>query len=105
MWSCRRVARLDKHHRERYIARLRLEAATGAELVEIDLRRGDVAIGKALREIPLPPECVVASIQRGSRMVVPRGSTQLLSGDCVIALVAPDAAGELCRALREGASS
>jgi CIC family chloride channel protein len=93
---------VDKHQREQHIARLRLEAAVGAELVEIDLNSGDAAIGKYLKEIALPKDCVIVSIQRGRRVVVPRGSTQLLAGDRMIALVGACTTEELQTVLRDG---
>jgi CIC family chloride channel protein len=96
---------VDKHQREQHIARLRLEAAVGAELVEVDLNANDAAIGKYLKEIPLPKDCIIVSIQRGGRVVVPRGSTQLLASDRVIALVGVSTAEELQTALRDGISA
>ena len=96
-------ALVDKHHRERYIDRLRLETAVGAELVEVELGSADAAVGKRLCEVKLPEECVIASIRRGGRVVVPRGHTQLLAGDCIIALTGKCTAEDLRRALREEA--
>jgi CIC family chloride channel protein len=93
---------VDKHQREQHIARLRLEAAVGAELVEIDLSASDAAIGKRLREIVLPKDCVIVSIRRGGRLVVPRGSTLLLADDRVIALVGACTVEELRTALCGG---
>ncbi len=95
-------ALVDRDQRRQRIARLRLEAATGAELVEIDLAVGDRAVGKRLKEIPLPGDCVIVAIQRGRRLVVPRGNTQLLAGDRVVVLAGAGVAAGLRRALREG---
>lgn len=95
-------ALLDKQGREHYVERLRLEAATGAELVELDLNYGDAAIGKRLKEIALPPDSVIVSVQRGGRVVVPRGNTQLLPGDRVIALTNPGNEASVRRTLTEG---
>jgi CIC family chloride channel protein len=95
-------ALVDKHEREHHLARVRLERAIGAELVEIDLNTGDAAIGKRLKELKLPSDCVIVSIQRGGRVVVPRGNTQLLAGDRVIAFAANDSADNLRRVLHRG---
>jgi len=92
-------ALVDTHEREQHIARLRLEAATGAELVEIDLEADSIAVGRQLREIALPGDCVIVTVRRGGRVVVPRGHTQLLAGDRVIALAGADRVAELRRAL------
>ncbi len=34
-------------------------------------------------------DCLIISIRRGSRVVVPRGETEFLVGDHVVALAAP----------------
>ena len=95
-------ALLDRQQRERCINRLRLEAATGAQLAEIDLGPGDAAVGKQLREVTLPGDCVIVSIQRGARVVVPRGHTTLLAGDRVVAFVEAGTVEALRQALCEG---
>jgi Trk K+ transport system NAD-binding subunit len=96
-------ALVDRDQRWQRLARLRLEAATGVELVEIDLAVGDRAVGKRLKEISLPGDCVIVAIQRGRRVVVPRGNTQLLAGDRVVALAGAGVAAGLRCALRGGA--
>ena len=94
-------ALVDKHQREHHLARLRLESEVGTELVQVDLTNGATAIGKRLREIKLPNDCVIVSIQRGGRVIVPRGNTQLLMGDRVIAHAANNVMADLVRILRE----
>lgn len=98
-------ALLDKHGREHRVERLRLEAAVGAELVEFDLEPGDAAVGKRLKELVLPPDCVIVSVRRGGRVVVPRGDTQLLLGDHVIALTNAGDEEAMRHVLREGVVS
>lgn len=95
-------ALLDKHGREHRVERLRLEAAVGAELVEFDLEPGDAAVGKRLKELVLPSDCVIVSVRRGGRVVVPRGDTQLLLGDHVIALTNAGDEEAMRHVLREG---
>jgi chloride channel protein, CIC family len=48
-------------------------------LVEPDSRMD----GKRLRELDLPPGCLVVNIQRGKQFVVPNGSSRLKEGDVV----------------------
>ncbi|MBI2435770.1 MAG: chloride channel protein, partial [Candidatus Hydrogenedentes bacterium] len=93
---------VDAKKRDQRIAKLKLEAATGAELIEVDIAEQDAAAGRTLRELPLPPDCVVVSIHRGRRVVVPRGNTSLLRGDRVLALVAPKDADAFRRTLQTG---
>ncbi len=92
---------VDKNKRNHRLARLRLEAAAETELVEVDLRAHDAAAGKRLKELSLPPDCVIVSIRRGRRAIVPRGNTQLLAGDRVIAFPGAGGAETLRKILRE----
>ncbi|MBN1536426.1 MAG: chloride channel protein [Anaerolineales bacterium] len=82
------MAMANKHKSMRRINRLRMEALVGSELVELYLSKDDAMVGKRLNAIKLPENCVIVSIQRGRRVVVPRGHTQLLAGDRLIALTA-----------------
>jgi CIC family chloride channel protein len=95
-------ALLDKHQRDRHVERLRLETATNSELVEIDLEWDWSAVGKQLREVSLPSDCVVVSIQRGGRTVVPRGHTELHRGDRIVALASSSSIDRLHAILRDG---
>jgi trk system potassium uptake protein TrkA len=44
------------------------------------------SINKQIKELDFPKDCIVISIIRGSDVIIPRGSTVLLSGDEVIAV-------------------
>ena len=68
------------------LERAHLQAAVGAELAEMVLAQGDHAAGRRLRDVALPPDCVVVSIHRRGRVVVPRGNVQLAAGDRLIIL-------------------
>jgi trk system potassium uptake protein TrkA len=56
-------------------------------LVEEKVHPEALAVGKALRDLPLPPECVFVALIRKGQMVIPRGDTVLQAVDEVIALV------------------
>lgn len=56
-------------------------------IVEERVRPAAATVGKALREIPWPPECAVTAIIRKGRLVIPRGETVLQADDEVLALV------------------
>jgi CIC family chloride channel protein len=94
-------ALIDKHQRDHHLARLRMEAATGTELVEIVLNASDASVGKQLKDLSLPSDYVIVSIRRGRRVIVPRGNTLLLPDDRVIALTASHD-GSLRKILHEG---
>jgi trk system potassium uptake protein TrkA len=68
-------------------------------LVEEKIYPGAKAIGVTIKDLPLPPNCVISGILRGSEMIMPRGITMLEAGDEVIAMVDDDAAHELARLL------
>jgi len=86
------------HHMDR----LELEGVFKTELTDLYISREFYASGKRLKEIRLPDDCVIVSIQRGKQTVVPRGFTQLLPGDRVIALIGEGSINALRQALAEG---
>ena len=45
------------------------------------------AIGRAIKDLPFPPNCVISGIIRDGEIVLPRGTTVLEEGDEVLALV------------------
>jgi trk system potassium uptake protein TrkA len=62
-------------------------------LVEEKISAGAQAIGRAIQELALPDNCVIAAIIRQEKIVVPRGSTTFEEGDEVLAVT--DRAGGL----------
>jgi CIC family chloride channel protein len=92
----------DKQKIIHHMDRLGMESVVRAELTELYISGEDFACSKRLKEICLPDECVIVSIQRGKQIVVPRGFTQILPGDRVIALVGAGTLEVLIQALRVG---
>ncbi len=90
-----------KHERAHHIDRLRMETIIGSGLSEIYIRNEDAANGKYLSEIHIPEDCVIASIQRGRQVVIPRGHTKLLAGDRLIVLASDGSLENLKKALHE----
>jgi CIC family chloride channel protein len=91
--------RLTQRHREQA---LRLDALTPASLnvSDVALEIGSPAVDKAMKEIPFPLECVIASVQRGGQVFIPRGETVLHAGDILVVVAentARDAVLRLCR--------
>ncbi len=68
-------------------------------LVEEKIYPGAKAVGVAIKDLQLPPNCVISGILRGSEMIMPRGITALEAGDEIIAMVDDAAAHELARLL------
>jgi trk system potassium uptake protein TrkA len=68
-------------------------------LVEEKIAPGAQAIGVALKDLPLPEDCVIAAIIRNGEIVVPRGITKFEVGDEVLALTDRSGAAELAELL------
>lgn len=83
------VALTDDRGRREQLERARLEQATGSQLVEFDLSEEDTAVDRKLEELRIPPDCLIISIHRGGQVVVPRGETEFLAGDHVVAVAGP----------------
>lgn len=61
------------------------EIGTGvASLLGVTVSEKTAVVGKQIREIPIPKECVVAAVIRGKEFVVPRGDTEIQANDRVI---------------------
>jgi len=58
-------------------------------LLELDLAPGSPAVGRKLREIGLPEDCVLIGIVRHGHVIFPRGNTVLEAGDGVMAVAPP----------------
>jgi trk system potassium uptake protein TrkA len=75
------------------------EMSLGDMMTLLKLRKGEfsiveekvhpmaVVVGKMLRDIELPPQCVFAAVIRKGQLIVPNGSTELAPVDEIIALV------------------
>jgi trk system potassium uptake protein TrkA len=66
-------------------------------LVQERVHEGAHAVGVALKDLPLPPNSVIAAILRQDQIHIPRGVTQFQAGDEVLAIVDREAAEELAR--------
>lgn len=62
-----------------------------AALVELNLPEASPVRGKAIRELALPPDTVIATIIRDGKLVIPRGDTTLEAGDEILAVSAVSA--------------
>lgn len=80
-------AYVDEQARLAHMDRAKLEHRTGENVVEIRLQDGHRAVGKTVQELDLPFQSLLASIRRGSRVLIPRGDTRLEAGDVVVILV------------------
>jgi trk system potassium uptake protein TrkA len=87
------------------------EMSLGDMMTLLKLRKGEfsiveekvdpraVVVGKTLRNIDLPPQCVFAAVIRKGQLIVPNGDTELFPVDEVIALVHASQAAKLAELL------
>jgi trk system potassium uptake protein len=87
------------------------EMSLGDMMTLLKLRRGNyslveekifpqaLAVGVAIKDLPLPEHCIISGILRHGDMVLPRGTTVLEAEDEVLALVDDEARVALARLL------
>lgn len=69
----------------------RLQTLTGAHVLEYHVNPQCPLRERAICDLGLPAESIIASIQRKGKLVVPHGSTRLLPGDLVTIVTDPQA--------------
>jgi trk system potassium uptake protein TrkA len=58
-----------------------------AEILDIIIKEGTHAAGKAIKDIGLPANVLIIAIERGNDVIIPDGSTVLLPGDSVFVFI------------------
>ena len=78
--------RAELQHRAK---RMRIRNIDGTEFIEIRLEEGDRAVGHTVQEVArqLPRDCILVSIRRRGRMLIPHGDTVFQVGDGITAFV------------------
>jgi len=92
--------RAELQHRTK---RMQLRNLDSTEFVEIELKKGDQAVEKTILEVApkLPKECILVSIRRNGKMMIPHGDTKLQIGDRITAFVAVRDAESVQKCLRK----
>lgn len=64
----------------------RLGAARGDEMsiIEVTVQPEAQCAGRVMKEIAWPTDCLVASLRRGRRLMIPRGDTVIRAGDVLV---------------------
>lgn len=57
------------------------------EIIEVEVSSDSQVLNKTIREIHLPDGAIFISILRGAEVIIPKGETELKTGDRVLALV------------------
>jgi len=75
--------RASQRHRQEAV---RLDGLTPPQVQVFDVTVQEKAsiANKKLKEIPFPPECIIASIRRGNQVFIPRGETTIFTGDILV---------------------
>ena len=68
-------------------------------IVEEKVHPMAVAVGKAIRELMLPPQCVLAAIIRKGELIIPKGDVTLQAADEILAVVHSSQAATLASLL------
>jgi len=68
-------------------------------LTEVILNGTSPAIGKALADISMPENSLIAIVTRNGNSIIPRGGTTLESGDRLVVITMPDNMGKVIRLL------
>jgi CIC family chloride channel protein len=78
-----------KLHDQQVAEQVRLNTLVGAHVYELAVPGHAPITNKQIKEIPWPPEAVVASIHRKGKMVVPHGKTTIWPGDVLMVVADP----------------
>lgn len=84
--------RLENQHAAEQV---RLNTLTGAHVLEVRVKPDTDIAGKSIADLHLPSECVIASIKRRGKLIVPHGSTELHAGDVVTLVAAPEVEADI----------
>lgn len=68
-------------------------------ILEMVVESSSPASGCLVKDLELPSECLLVSVTRGSREIIPRGSTKLLGGDHLQFIVSEEKAWEIAKEL------
>ncbi|WP_134701096.1 potassium/proton antiporter [Ammoniphilus sp. YIM 78166] len=60
---------------------------TNSEIIEVHIKEESNVVGKELRHLFLPEDTLITAVIRGDKLITPRGSTKLGSGDILYVLI------------------
>jgi chloride channel protein, CIC family len=75
------------------VAQAKLVSHSGNRFAEYEVKSGSAADGQPLAVLPLPKGCIVVSILREERLMIPRGNTVMQAGDILTVFVETEQQG------------
>ena len=57
--------------------------------MEVVIEEGSKKAGKAISALGLPKDCIIVTIYRAGKVIIPTGATVIQGGDKVVALTFP----------------
>jgi CIC family chloride channel protein len=85
-----------RHH----IHEARLGILSGVDSHDVTIQKGSTCVGKQIKDVTWPKSCVIASIRRGHRFLLPHGDTILKTDDVLVIVTEGDgiiSVQELCQ--------
>jgi CIC family chloride channel protein len=86
---------LQRQDIQNRVLQARLASRSGTKFLELTVQDDSAAAGARLADLELPQSCIVVSIVRSERVLIPRGQTTLQTGDTVILFVETELEGTL----------
>jgi Trk K+ transport system NAD-binding subunit len=70
-------------------------------ITEVSVVLGSELEGKSIKDILWPENCLLVSIKRGDKEIIPKGKTKVLAGDFIYVLTDENQAVQVKRRLME----
>jgi CIC family chloride channel protein len=88
-------------------SRMKMRHEDETEFIELTLSEEDKAVGKLVKDVAsqFPNDCILISIYRDGRTLVPHGNTEFKPGDHITAFIHQDVAEEVYQCLTGGSHS
>jgi len=78
---------------------VRLSTFAGVNVEEVVIEPGAPCVGRKVREIAWPRDCILSTLRRGRQILIPRGDTMIKAGDVLAVVVESErraALNDLC---------
>ncbi len=96
------LAREEEESQRREEMALAQENGGDMRFEHVEITEDSWAAHKAIRELPLPEDCLLVAVRRGRQLLFPHGNTVLLPGDRVALCSRQGMVDEIVRLLQEG---